>query len=82
MHNAITLNSLSKQRSIMSAFKHSVETDTGFIIEYAKQGKVWRTSVYHSGYVVRELNVSCIEEARALFDLWLDEFNNLESEGK
>jgi len=58
----------------MSAFKHSVETDTGFVVEYAKQGKSWVTSVYHSGYVVRELNVSCIEEARALFDVWLDEF--------
>lgn len=68
----------------MSAFKHSAETDTGFTVGYGSDGnrKLWRAWVYHSGYVVREMMVETLEEARGLFDVWLDEFNNLESEGK
>ena len=64
----------------MSAFKHSIETETGFNVGYGSDGfrKSWRAWVYFSGYVVREMSVSCVEEARALFDAWLDEFNNLE----
>ena len=65
----------------MSAFKHSKETETGFVVEYSQQGKSWMASVYHSGYVIRQMSVSSREEARGLFDVWLDEFKNLESEG-
>jgi len=74
MHNAITFNTSNKRRITMSAFKHSVETDTGFVVEYAKQGKSWVASVYHSGYIVRQMFVETLEEARGLFDRWLDEF--------
>ena len=56
----------------MSAFKHSVETDTGFVVEYAKRGSFWMASVYHSGYVVRQITVQTLEEARGLFDVWLE----------
>jgi len=66
----------------MAMFKHSVETDDGFVVGYGGDKKSWRAWVYHSGYVVREVNVSCIEDARGLFDVWLDEFQNLERQGK
>ena len=70
------------ERINMSTFKHSVETDTGFVVGYRADKKLWTAYVYHSGYCIREMTVSSKEEARGLFDVWLDEFKNLESEGK
>lgn len=60
-------------------FKHSVETNEGFEVGYGYDSfkKSWMAWVIFQGYLVNEMFFDSVEQARGLFDVWLNEYRQI-----